>query len=234
MVTPIEPEMVLIPEGDFLMGSNCHGKNESPSHRVWIDSFAISTLPVTRRDYEHFINVSGIGIPSYWHDPRFSNPLQPIVSTTWFDAVDYCNWLCAESGKSYRLPTEAEREKASRGRMEGKEYPWGDTLPNWMDPYYKGDNIEKPDPVGQGPTNGYGLHNMGDLVHEWCADWYSAEYYSKSPKRNPTGPSVGLRRASRGGSWRHRIKVTRCSARSSIPPDRSFSDYGFRVALTIK
>ena len=101
-----------------------------------------------------------------------------------------------------------------------------------MNPYGRGEAIEQPDLVGQDPPNGYGLHNMGDLVHVWCSDWYAADYYRWSPLADPQGPATGVRRASRGGSWRHRIKVTRCAARSSLPPDRTFTDYGFRVALS--
>jgi formylglycine-generating enzyme required for sulfatase activity len=102
-----------------------------------------------------------------------------------------------------------------------------------MDPYGRGEAFETPDLVGQDPPNGYGLHNMGDLVHVWCSDWYAADYFRWSPPRDPQGPARGVRRASRGGSWRHRIKVTRCAARSSLPPDRTFTDYGFRVALSV-
>ena len=100
-----------------------------------------------------------------------------------------------------------------------------------MDPRYRGDDVERPDRVGRDPPNGYGLHNMGDLVHEWCSDWYDAGYYAVSPDRNPPGPAAGQRRASRGGSWRHAVKVTRCAHRSAILPDRQLTDYGFRVAL---
>jgi len=67
-------------------------------------------------------------------------------------------------------------------------------------------------------------------VHEWCVDWYDPDYYGVSPERNPGGPESGKRKASRGGSWRHHIKVARCSARSSIPPEFQYADYGFRVA----
>ena len=228
-----EPEMAAVAAGDFLMGSVDHGANESPVHRVWVDCFAIATLPVTNGDYDRFLRASGRSVPSCCDDPRFGDSKQPVVSATWFDAQDYCQWLHGVTGKPFRLPTEAEREKAARGCMEGGDYPWGDGLPDWMDPYYQGDEVEKPDRVGGGPANGFGLYNMGDLVHEWCSDWYCADYYAQSPARNPTGPEVGVRRASRGGSWRHRIKVTRCAARSSIPPDRAFSDYGFRVAQTL-
>jgi formylglycine-generating enzyme required for sulfatase activity len=92
--------------------------------------------------------------------------------------------------------------------------------------------VEQPDLVGQDPPNGYGLHNMGDLVHVWCGDWYAADYYRVSAPCDPQGPATGVRRASRGGAWRHRVKVTRCAARSSLPPNRVFTDYGFRVACS--
>jgi len=71
---------------------------------------------------------------------------------------------------------------------------------------------------------------MGDNVHEWCSDWYDAAYYAVSPELDPPGAAAGIRRASRGGSWRHQIKVTRTAARSSIPPGLQYADYGFRVA----
>ncbi len=79
----------------------------------------------------------------------------------------------------------------------------------------------------------YGLCDIGANVHEWCADWFSADYYGASPERNPQGPATGTRRASRGGSWRHYTKVSRCAARSSIPPEFQYADYGFRVACDL-
>jgi formylglycine-generating enzyme required for sulfatase activity len=72
---------------------------------------------------------------------------------------------------------------------------------------------------------------MCENVHEWCSDWFDAAYYAVSPEVNPPGPEGGERKASRGGSWRHQIKISRCSARSSIPPGFQYADYGFRVAL---
>jgi formylglycine-generating enzyme required for sulfatase activity len=111
-------------------------------------------------------------------------------------------------------------------------YPWGncqpENLPNYANRWKSG-----PEPVGLHAPNSYGLYNMGDNVHEWCADWYDASYYSVSPDRNPQGQSASSRRASRGGSWRHHIKVTRTAARSSIPPQLKYADYGFRVAASL-
>jgi formylglycine-generating enzyme len=228
----VEPELVHIPEGAFLMGSASGRDDEQPVHRVWVSAFAIGKLPVTNRQYAGFLRAAGRGAPNSWESPRFHHPDQPVVAVSWFDAMAYCRWLHDVSMKPYRLPTEAEWEKAARGGVEGQQYPWGDDLPHWMNPYGRGDAVEHPDLVGHDPPNGYGLHNMGDLVHVWCRDWYAADYYRRSPPDDPQGPATGVRRASRGGSWRHRTKVTRCAARSSLPPDRTFTDYGFRVALS--
>lgn len=235
MSAVIEPTMMCIPEGDFLMGEESEEsrENERPVHRVWVDTFAMAIYPVTNREYACFVEATGHPLPKEWKEPRFNHPDQPVVAVSWFDAVAYCDWLSRMTGKRYRLPTEAEREKASRGGVEGIRYPWGNTLPDWMDPYGRGEALDQPDRVGQDPPNGYGLHNMGDLVHEWCQDWYAPDYYRISPSRNPQGPPTGKRRVSRGGGWRHKIKVSRCAARSSIPPDRTFNDYGFRVVLSL-
>ena len=90
---------------------------------------------------------------------------------------------------------------------------------------------EGPEPVGLGEPNGCGLFDMCQNVHEWCSDWYDPRYYAVSPPENPRGPDRGTRRASRGGAWRHHIKVSRCAARSSIPPEFRYSDYGFRPVV---
>ncbi len=227
----LEPALVRIPAGEFWMGSEDGQEDERPVHRVWVDAFALGTYPITNREYACFLGATGYPAPRSWDDPRFNYPYQPVVAVSWFDAIAYCTWMSQVSGKHYRLPTEAEWERAARGGVEGWRFPWGNELPDWMVPYGRGEAVEQPDVVGHDPPNGYGLHHMGDLVHVWCSDWYDASAYQWSPARNPQGPPVGVRRASRSGSWRHRIKVTRCAARSSLPPDRTFTDYGFRVAL---
>jgi formylglycine-generating enzyme len=228
----IEPELVAIPAGDFLMGSTSGQDDEQPVHRVWVSAFAIGRYPVTNREYACFLRAMSHNLPHSWNDARFNHPDQPVVAISWFDAEAYCRWLGNVCGKLYRLPSEAEWERAARGDVEGQRYPWGDELPQWMNVYGRGEALEQPDLVGQDPPNRYGLHNMGDLVHVWCRDWYAPDYYWRSPPRDPQGPALGRRRASRGGSWRHRLKVTRCAARSSLPPDRTFTDYGFRVSLS--
>jgi sulfatase modifying factor 1 len=228
----IEPHLVRIPAGAYLMGSDSAQENEQPVHLVCLSAFAIGKCPVTNREYACFLQASGHGVPKSWNSPRFQHPDQPVVAVSWFDAMAYCRWLRGVSGRPYRLPTEAEWEKAARGGVDGRRFPWGNDLPDWMNPHGRGEAVEQPELVGRDPPNGYGLHNMGDLVHSWCHDWYAADYYRWSPPDNPQGPATGVRRVSRGGSWRHCLKVTRCAARSSLPPDRTFTDYGFRVALS--
>ena len=224
-----EPQMALIPEGWFLMGSEAGQENERPVHRVWIDAFELALCQVSNADYARFLAATAHPEPLHWRDPNFSNPEQPVVAPSWFDAAAYCDWLTHATGRLYRLPTEAEWERAARGGLEQKLYPWGDAPLESLANYAARWKLA-PEPVGRAERNAYGLFDIGANVHEWCSDWFGADYYRASPERNPQGPSEGARRASRGGSWRHATKVSRCAARSSIPPEFQYADYGFRVA----
>ena len=158
-----------------------------------ISDFEIAPHTVTVAEYALFKGPPLL----YTHDD------EPITGVSWFDAMAYCEWVGA------RLPTEQEWELAARGGLEGKAYPWGDELPADCMRAMSG-----PDRVGRRPPNGYGLYDMCENVHEWCADWFT----------------VDKRRASRGGSWRHHVKASRCDARSSLPPELRYADYGFRLA----
>jgi sulfatase modifying factor 1 len=226
---PLEPDLVFIPEGWFLMGSDAGQDNERPIHRVWVDAFYLAACQVTNADFDRFVEAIGAQPPPFRSDPNFHHPEQPVVAVSWFEAAKYCQWLSAVTGHDYRLPTEAEWERAARGGVEGKLFPWGDAPPESL-PDYTARWKNGPEPVARYAPHGFGLYDIGENVHEWCSDWYQADYYSFSPERNPLGPETGDRRASRGGSWRHHIKVTRCAARSSIPPQFQYADYGFRVA----
>ena len=163
----------------------------------------------------------------------FCNENQPVVGVSWDDAAAYCQWLSEKTERLFRLPTEAEWERAARGEKEGALFPWGNEPPS--EKYFIGCDPQTGGPakVGVNEPNDFGLFDMSENVHEWCADYYDYNYYRYSPARNPPGPSSGQRRASRGGSWRHRIKFSRCAARSSLPPSFKYADYGFRIALTI-
>ena len=212
------------------MGDDAGRADGRPAHRVWLSAVRLALLPVTNREYAAFLAATGHEAPRFWDDQGFNATGQPVVGVSWNDAVAYCEWLCAERDRRYRLPTEAEREKAARGGLDGTRFPWGD------DPRQGGDHAsqEAPRTVGLSAPNGYGLFDMAYNVHEWCSDWYDAGYYASSPERDPQGPPSGTRRASRGGAWRHQVKISRCAARSSLDPTFRYNDYGFRVALDVE
>ncbi len=231
--------LVRIPAGWFQMGCDTGQANEQPVHRVWVDEFLLARHQVTNADYARFLgDAAAQSQPPFWADPAFNHPEQPVVGISWHEAVRYCEWLsasadAAKTNRNFRLPTEAEWERASRGGRDSALYPWDDTPPQSMPGY--ADRCANawqtgPEPVGRSEPNAYGLYNMCDNVHEWCSDWYAPDYYAVSPEHNPRGPETGVRRASRGGSWRHHVKMSRCAARSSIPPEFKYADYGFRVA----
>ena len=223
------PALVPVPEGWFLMGCDSGQDNEQPVHRVWVDRFLLAVCQVTNAIYARFLRDTRSLPPPFWNDPNFNHAEQPVVGVSWFEAVRYCDWLSAQTDRRFRLPTEAEWEYAARAGREGTLFPWGDampeSLPGCADRWKTG-----PEPVARAAPNAFGLFNMCDNVHEWCSDWYAPGYNAVSPDRNPRGPETGDRRASRGGSWRHHIKISRCAARSSIPPEFQYADYGFRVA----
>ncbi len=223
------------------MGCDKGQDNEKPVHRVWVDEFLLATCQVTNAGYRPFLRATTTLPPPFWSDPAFKHPEQPVVGVSWHEAVCYCDWLSASTGRKFRLPTEAEWERAARGGNsdadQGALFPWGNAPPQSL-PHYADRCAASwqtgPEPVGRGEPNAYGLYNMCDNVHEWCSDWYAPDYYAVSPERNPRGPETGDRRASRGGSWRHHIKMSRCAARSSIPPEFKYADYGFRVACDVQ
>src|SRR5689334_2627612 len=108
------PEMILIPEGEFLMGCETGASNERPAHRVWVDAFTIGRSAVSNRLYCVFMEETGRKAPPGFNDERFNHPDQPVTSVNWFDAAAYCEWLSERTKKPFRLPTEAEWERAAR------------------------------------------------------------------------------------------------------------------------
>lgn len=219
--------MIEIPSAWFWMGSEGRFEWESPRHRVFVDAFRMAATTVTRHEYTAFLQDTGHPEPKGWRDPLLCDPEQPAVGISWFEAVAYCNWLSRQSGTNYRLPSEAEWEFACRGGLADAEFTWGNDPPESFD--YFVSSWPAPRKAGEWRANGFGLFNMGENVHEWCQDWYSPNYYSRSPDHNPTGPEEGTRRVSRGGSWRHQVKASRAAHRSSLPPAFQYTDYGFRL-----
>lgn len=225
----LEPRLVSIPAAWFLMGSASGQDCERPIHRVWVDAFQLAATQVTNAEYAHFLRATGSLPPPFWSDKNFNDPQQPAAGVSWFEADHYCQWLAAQTGRAYHLPTEAQWERAARSDLEQQDFPWGNDPPQSL-PDYRRRWQTGPEPVASYFPNSFGIYNLCDNVHEWCSDWYDPNYYATSPERNPRGPAAGQRKASRGGSWRHHIKVSRCSARSSIPPQLQYADYGCRVA----
>ena len=218
---------VRIPAGRFLMGSDDGQDDERPVHEVELEVFELCVFPVTQASYADFLRATGHQAPREW-PPVLLEPDVPVTGVSWLDAEAYCEWR-TRNRDPVRLPTEAEWERAARGGLDGAGYPWGDTIPAWVPDGGRGP-LPGPWAVTVGATNGFGLHGIGGNIHEWCADWYAADYYAHSPDRNPTGPASGVRRSSRGGAWRHAITVSRCAARSKIDPSFRYTDYGFRLA----
>jgi len=215
-------DMVDIPAGWFWMGWEDGHPDERPHHRVWTDAFAIGRTPVTNREYGRFLDATSSAPPPWWSDPRFNDPDQPVVGVSWADAATYCDWQSLATGLAYRLPTEAEWEKAARGGLQRARFPWGDERPARP-------SFDRPPLVIETPANAFGLHALSGVCHEWCLDWQDGGYYARSPERNPAGPETGTRKVSRGGAWRHQDPWSAVAHRSSLPPGLRYSDYGFRV-----
>lgn len=264
MSADLLPELALIPAGAFVMGSDDAAADEKPAHRVHLDDFLIAVHPVTNADYEHFVRETGHRAPAIYELPlvvsaggdererRFRSSGQPYVwldSTApknrldhpvtlvrWEDATAYCAWLSEATGRTIRLPTEAEWEKAARGGLEGKRYPWGDTIDrnkaNFLnDPSSK--NSYGTSACGSYPANGYGLCDVVGNVWEWVHDWHGSSYYAASPLKSPTGPRDGMLRVLRGGSWLvSDTRMLSCSHRHKVPPDTYSYGIGFRVVCS--
>ncbi len=228
MLQPARPDWIDVAGGSFWMGGGPR-PNENPRHPVTVSAFRLARTPVTRAEYQLFLGATGHPAPDFWGEPAFAGPRMPAAGPSWDDAMSYCAWLGSALGEAVTLPTEAQWEHAARAGREVL-YPWGDESPQSL-PDYERRWQDGPEPVDAYPSlHPWGFLGLGENVHEWCSDWYDASYYSVSPEVDPQGPPSGRRRASRGGAWRHAVKVSRCGARSSIPPVMRYADYGFRLA----
>jgi len=225
---PGNARFAAIPGGWFTMGTERGFDDERPPHRVFVDPFELGVHPVTRAEYEAFVAATGHETPKGWERPELAKPDLPVVGVSWNDASAYCAWRSGQDGKPVRLPTEAEWEFAARGTQDAL-FPWGDVMPAWIPNGGKGP-LAAPWPVTLGEPTTFGLYGISTNVHEWCADWWDPNYYSRSPERNPAGADEGVRRASRGGAWRHANTMCRVTLRSKIDPSFRYDDYGFRLA----
>jgi formylglycine-generating enzyme len=257
-LTLATPDLARIPAGAFLMGAADAEDDERPIHRVFISEFFIGRFPVTMDEYARFIRETGHPPPAAQNPPMiagagrdsmfrelaspyvwdgFAPPAgrgsHPVVLVRYEDAVAYCRWLTTAIEREVRLPTEAEWEKAARGGIEGRRFPWGNdinpTFGNYLnDPTAKRQRGTRP--TGTYQPNGFGLHDTSGNVWEWVSDWYSPDYYGSGDVQDPHGPISGNMRIVRGGAWVcDDISMLRCAYRHNVPPDTYAYSIGFRI-----
>jgi len=248
--------MVYIPPGEFKMGSNDPDAyyTGKPLHTVYLDGYWIGKYEVTVNQFKIFVNDTGYvteaersgdawaftgSIRKQWRQKKginWKNPgfeqedNHPVVCVNWNDVNKYCKWLSGKKGLTFKLPTEAQWEKAARG-TGSRKYPWGNKEPDGTLANFDL-KIEKTVPVDSYPKGAshYGLLDMAGNVCEWCRDRYDENYYQSSPGKNPTGPKNGTSRVMRGGGWDEEAFMLSCTLRSFhlLHSFRS-SSVGFRV-----
>ncbi len=236
-------EMVLIPAGKSQMGSrrsllelkphdlfntDRHTLGpENPAHEVYLDAYYIDTFEVTNKKFKKFVEATGAKQPRGWKKSDFNGDQQPVVGISWKEAVAFCKW----SGK--RLPTEAEWEKAGRGKRP-VSYPWGNSPPDSEKLNFNEEKM-KTTPVGsyEKGKSDYGVYDLSGNVSEWVHDWHYPEYYLFSPKENPQGPEKGQYKIIRGGNWRNGIDDVDLTYRNATAPNVRNDTVGFRCAKSV-
>jgi formylglycine-generating enzyme required for sulfatase activity len=233
---PFEPELILIPASEFLMGSDPEKDkgafdDEQPQHIVYLPDYFIAKTPVTNAQYAAFVEATGHRSPDHWEGGKLPRGKEdhPVVWAYWDDAMAYCRWLARVTGKAYRLPIEAEWEKGARG-TDGRIYPWG----NEWDPKRcnsKEDGPADTTPVGVYPQGAspYGLLDMAGNVWEWCHSLFKP--YPYDPNDGREHPQASGRRLMRGGAFNYNEKFVRCAYRYRNDPLNRRSNLGFRLVL---
>jgi formylglycine-generating enzyme required for sulfatase activity len=235
--TPFEPEMVPVPAGELLMGSDpkmdprAKG-SEQPQHILPLPAYSIAKTPVTNAEFLAFVQAVDRPPPSHWANerPLIGEERHPVVHITWHDAVAYCNWLSSVTGRSFCLPSEAEWEKAARG-SDGRLYPWGDRWEGGRcNTAQSGTWTTTPvdaHPQGASP---YGLLDMAGNVWEWTRSLHCSYPYEPTDGREAL--DVPDRRVLRGGSFGYKPDLARCAYRMRLGPENLGKDIGFRVAIS--
>ncbi len=229
--------------GSFMMGSNAGDNDEKPIHEVSVSSFYISKYQVTQKEWQEVMGSN----PSYFKGDKL-----PVEKITWYDAIEYCNKRSIKEGltpcysgsganiscdwtaNGYRLPTEAEWEYAARGGKKSKGYQYSGSDDIKKVAWYDSNSGSKTHPVGEKQANELGIYDMSGNVWEWCWDWYSSDYYSKSPRSDPRGPSSGEKRVLRGGSWYSSGFFCRVANRNDYDPVNWYYSCGLRILRAIQ
>ncbi len=232
----IKLEMVLIPAGEFMMGSPDSDKaappEEQPQHRVRITKpFYLGKYPVTQEQWKALMPNN----PS-----RFKGPKNPVENVTWDDCRQFLRMLDIKSGPGgdkFHLPTEAQWEYACRAGSTTKYYFGNDEKELGEYAWYATNSGGKTHPVGEKKPSAWGLYDMHGNVWEWCGDWYADRYYKRSPTDDPTGPpsdlppQTVLGRVVRGGSFNDEAFPCRSAPRVEITPVAHTAGLGLRVLL---
>jgi len=220
-------DMVFVKGGTFKMGDNSIGRRGGLVHNVTISDFFISKTEVTFEQYDTFCKHTGRGKPN---DRGWGRGDRPVIKVSWHDAVAYCEWMSIQTGKTFRLPTEAEWEYAARGGNKSKGYIYSGSNNINTVGWYASNSNRKTHPVAQKQPNELGIYDMTGNVWEWCSDWYGENYYSLSPKNDPKGPNSGQNRTLRGGSRGSDSGGNQIAFRNWSYP--TYESYGFRVVFS--
>ncbi|MDR1342718.1 MAG: formylglycine-generating enzyme family protein [Prevotellaceae bacterium] len=222
---PAEPEMVAVQGGTFWMGcsqeqqGSCDA-DESPLHSVTVGSFHIGKYEVTQAQWKTIMGSNPSG---------FQGDNLPVENVSWSEAQEFISRLNAATGKSYRLPTEAEWEFAARGGSMSRGYKYSGSHNLYDVAWFEDNSGGQTHPVGSKKANELGIHDMSGNVYDWCLDWYGT--YSASSQQDPMGASSGSYRVLRGGSWNYAAGYCRVASRNSCSPSNRGNFWGFRVVL---
>ena len=212
-------DMVYVEGGTFNMGSN-EFENEGPIHKVTLKDFHICKYCITQSQWKAIMgnNLS-----------HFKGDDLPVEMVSWNDAQKFLTALNKQTGKNFRLPTEAEWEYTARGGLKSQDYEYAGS--NNIDEvaWYDNNGGNRTHPVGQKKSNALDLYDMSGNVWEWCSDWYGFDYYQESQEKNPTGPDDGSDRILRGGSWVFNAKFCRVADRGGSEPSKRYDSCSFRI-----
>ena len=237
----LELEMVEIAAGPVVLGEPEFPAASRLPHRwmrmeVFVPRFRIAKYAVTVGEYREFADLTGYAVADdLGADARFRDPRAPAAFVSWIDAVRYSQWLARETGKPYRLPRDWEYEKAARGGLAGKKYPWGDDPPDGRADWNNADG--SPRPLGSFPPNDFGLYDMAGSMWSWCEECFeqlvpadrARMVYDDTRLRD-----VRLNPICRGGSFKSADPtVLQCAYRHEDPTEGRFDCIGFRLAMSV-